>query len=160
MGNNYLGKNVLGKFEYNGVVVTLESPARNYEKRFGVVVYRGVKLETSLATDDSLIAHNFFKECISSCISLAGFPYMLPVSPHRKDGADHKPYDDPQLCMPTAELDVSVRALNCLKAENLYYVGDVVKAGRRVLKKVPNLGKGSLAEIETALETLGVSLPW
>lgn len=58
---------------------------------------------------------------------------------------------DPVLLKPVDELDLTVRSLNCLKAEKLYYVGDLVQRTEVELLKTPNLGKKSLTEIKDAL---------
>jgi hypothetical protein len=47
---------------------------------------------------------------------------------------------------------------NCLKAENIYYIGDLVQRTENELLKTPNLGKKSLTEIKDVLATHGLSL--
>lgn len=56
------------------------------------------------------------------------------------------------------ELDLTVRSANCLKAENIYYIGDLVQKAETDLLKTPNLGKKSLTEIKEVLEIKGLSL--
>jgi DNA-directed RNA polymerase subunit alpha len=51
-----------------------------------------------------------------------------------------------------------VRAANCLKAENIYYIGDLVQRTENDLLKTPNLGKKSLLEIKNVLASRGLSL--
>jgi len=55
------------------------------------------------------------------------------------------------LTQPVDDLDLTVRSLNCLKAEKIFYVGDLVQQTEVALLKTPNLGKKSLTEIEDAL---------
>ena len=56
------------------------------------------------------------------------------------------------------ELDLSVRSANCLKAENINYIGDLVQRTEVELLRTPNLGKKSLTEIKEVLESHGLSL--
>lgn len=58
---------------------------------------------------------------------------------------------DPMLLKPVDELDLTVRSENCLKAENIYYIGDLVRQTETELLKTPNLGKKSLTEIKDVL---------
>ena len=67
----------------------------------------------------------------------------------RRDEDENKV--DPVLLKPVDELDLTVRSLNCLKAEKLFYVGDLVQRTEVELLKTPNLGKKSLTEIKDAL---------
>lgn len=55
-------------------------------------------------------------------------------------------------------LDLTVRSANCLKAENIYYIGDLIQRSEVELLKTPNLGKKSLAEIKYILHERGLSL--
>ena len=50
------------------------------------------------------------------------------------------------------DLELGVRSTNCLKAENIYYIGDLVQRTENELMKTPNLGKKSLNEIKEALK--------
>lgn len=65
---------------------------------------------------------------------------------------------DPLLLRPVDDLELTVRAANCLKAENIYYIGDLVQRQENDLLKTPNLGKKSLTEIKTVLAQRGLSL--
>ncbi len=65
---------------------------------------------------------------------------------------------NPALMRPIDELELTVRSANCLKAENIYYVGDLVQRTEVELMKTPNLGKKSLNEIKDVLEQQGLSL--
>jgi DNA-directed RNA polymerase subunit alpha len=51
-----------------------------------------------------------------------------------------------------------VRSANCLKAENINYIGDLVQRTEVELLRTPNLGKKSLTEIKEVLESHGLSL--
>ena len=56
------------------------------------------------------------------------------------------------------DLELTVRSANCLKAENLYYIGDLVQRTETELLKTPNLGKKSLTEIKDVLASHGLTL--
>jgi len=76
--------------------------------------------------------------------------------------AAEEPEIDPVLLKPVDELELTVRSANCLKAESIYYIGDLVQHTETELLKTPNLGKKSLTEIKDVLAqrnlTLGVKL--
>lgn len=65
---------------------------------------------------------------------------------------------DPLMLRPVDDLELTVRAANCLKAENIYYIGDLVQRSENDLLKTPNLGKKSLTEIKSVLAQRGLSL--
>ena len=65
---------------------------------------------------------------------------------------------DPILLRPVDDLELTVRSANCLKAENIYYIGDLIQRTEVELLKTPNLGKKSLTEIKDILATHGLSL--
>ncbi|MGY0797868.1 DNA-directed RNA polymerase subunit alpha [Lysobacter sp. A286] len=65
---------------------------------------------------------------------------------------------DPVLLRPIDDLELTVRSANCLKAESIYYVGDLIQKTEVELLKTPNLGKKSLTEIKEVLAQRGLSL--
>lgn len=65
---------------------------------------------------------------------------------------------DPILLRPVDDLELTVRSANCLKAENIYYIGDLIQRTEVELLKTPNLGKKSLTEIKDILASRGLSL--
>lgn len=65
---------------------------------------------------------------------------------------------DPVLLRPVDDLELTVRSANCLKAENIYYIGDLVQKSENELLKTPNLGKKSLTEIKDVLAARSLSL--
>jgi DNA-directed RNA polymerase subunit alpha len=65
---------------------------------------------------------------------------------------------DPILLRPVDDLELTVRSANCLKAENIYYIGDLIQRTEVELLKTPNLGKKSLTEIKDVLGSHGLSL--
>jgi len=72
--------------------------------------------------------------------------------------ADQDDEVDPILLRPVDDLELTVRSANCLKAENIYYIGDLVQRTEVELLKTPNLGKKSLTEIKDVLASRGLSL--
>ena len=74
------------------------------------------------------------------------------------DDASFKPLIDPKLLCPVEDLELTVRSANCLKAEGIKYIGDLVQRTEVELLKTPNLGKKSLTEIKDVLAERGLSL--
>jgi len=91
---------------------------------------------------------------LSSFVVLEGAP---PVDESAK-GKSRQPSVDPILLRPVDDLELTVRSANCLKAENIYLIGDLIQRTEVELLKTPNLGKKSLTEIKDVLATRGLSL--
>jgi len=68
------------------------------------------------------------------------------------------PQMDPLLMRPVDDLELTVRSANCLKAENIYYIGDLIQRTENELLKTPNLGRKSLNEIKEVLASRGLTL--
>jgi DNA-directed RNA polymerase subunit alpha len=68
------------------------------------------------------------------------------------------PQVDPVLLRPVDDLELTVRSANCLKAENIFYIGDLIQRTENELLKAPNLGRKSLNEIKDVLATRGLTL--
>ena len=68
------------------------------------------------------------------------------------------PQVDPILLQPVDDLELTVRSANCLKAENIYYIGDLIQRSETELLKTPNLGRKSLNEIKEVLASKGLTL--
>lgn len=79
---------------------------------------------------------------------------------HDTNDVVHKvePTVDPVLTRPVDDLELTVRSANCLKAENIYYIGDLVQRTEMDLLRTPNLGRKSLTEIKAVLATRSLSL--
>lgn len=75
----------------------------------------------------------------------------------RADNKERNDFD-PVLLRPVDDLELTVRSANCLKAENIYYIGDLVQKSENELLKTPNLGKKSLTEIKDVLASRSLSL--
>jgi DNA-directed RNA polymerase subunit alpha len=72
--------------------------------------------------------------------------------------ARSSPTVDPILLRPVDDLELTVRSANCLKAENIYYIGDLIQRTENELLKTPNLGRKSLNEIKEVLAARGLTL--
>ncbi|MFZ1180098.1 MAG: DNA-directed RNA polymerase subunit alpha [Herbaspirillum sp.] len=70
----------------------------------------------------------------------------------------YAPQVDPILLRPVDDLELTVRSGNCLKAENIYYIGDLIQRSETELLKTPNLGRKSLNEIKEVLASRGLTL--
>ncbi len=73
-------------------------------------------------------------------------------------GVGRAPHVDPILLRPVDDLELTVRSANCLKAENIFYIGDLIQRTENELLKTPNLGRKSLNEIKEVLASRGLTL--
>lgn len=71
---------------------------------------------------------------------------------------EQAPPVDPVLLRPVDDLELTVRSANCLKAEDIYYIGDLIQRTETELLKTPNLGRKSLNEIKEVLASKGLTL--
>ena len=71
---------------------------------------------------------------------------------------EQEPDVDPVLLRPVDDLELTVRSANCLKAEQIFFIGDLIQRTEVELLKTPNLGKKSLTEIKDVLASRGLSL--
>ena len=96
------------------------------------------------------IAARVMMEQLTVFAELEGTP--LPVQKQKT------PPLDPLLLRPVDELELTVRSANCLKAESVFYIGDLIQRTENELLKTPNLGRKSLNEIKEVLAARGLSL--
>ncbi len=82
----------------------------------------------------------------------------LDVRPEPVEAKSSGPTIEPILLRPVDDLELTVRSANCLKAENIFLIGDLIQRTEVELLKTPNLGKKSLTEIKDVLATRGLSL--
>src|SRR6187455_1900808 len=87
---------------------------------------------------------------------LSVFASLQSTSEERQETA--QPQVDPILLQPVDDLELTVRSANCLKAENIYYIGDLIQRTENELLKTPNLGRKSLNEIKEVLASRGLTL--
>ncbi len=112
-----------------------------------------IELETNgtLEPDEAVRrAATILQDQLSAFVELKG---KEKVAPEQRE-----PEIDPLLLRPVDDLELTVRSANCLKAENIYYIGDLIQRTEVELLKTPNLGKKSLTEIKDVLASRGLSL--
>lgn len=116
-----------------------------------------IDLETNGTTNPEAVIRNaafILKQPLDAILELK-HPDETPTAPDVEV--------DPVLLNPMDTLALSARAANCLKAENIYFIGDLITKTEEELLLTPNLGKRSLKEIVTALEAnslaLGTTVP-
>ncbi|ETZ04994.1 MULTISPECIES: DNA-directed RNA polymerase subunit alpha [Holospora] len=74
------------------------------------------------------------------------------------EDVEHKEHFPVDFYKPVSELDLSIRCLNCLKLENVTYVGDLVRLKEQDLMKTPNFGRKSFQDIQRILASMGLTL--
>ena len=112
-----------------------------------------LELETNgtIDADDSIrCAATILQEQLSAFVELKDESAMEPV--------EEEPEVDPILLRPVDDLELTVRSANCLKTENIQFIGDLIQRTEVELLKTPNLGKKSLTEIKDILASRGLSL--
>lgn len=85
-------------------------------------------------------------------------PFVDLKSPPINKESSEQQSVNPIFVRPVDDLELTVRSANCLKAESIFYIGDLVQRNESDLLKTPNLGKKSLTEIKTVLSAHGLSL--
>ncbi len=116
-----------------------------------------VDIETNgaLSAEDAVRASaKILVEQLAVFAQLEGGEIDTIVSSSSRGGAQF----DPVLLRPVDELELTVRSANCLKAENIYYIGDLIQRTENELLKTPNLGRKSLNEIKEVLDSRGLTL--
>ncbi len=86
------------------------------------------------------------------------FANLTETAEAEVEAGAQEPTIDPILLRPVDDLELTVRSANCLKAENIFLIGDLIQRTEVELLKTPNLGKKSLTEIKDVLATRGLSL--
>ena len=112
-----------------------------------------IELETNgtIEPDEAIRrAATILQDQLSAFVDLQGKTEAQPES--------QEPEIDPILLRPVDDLELTVRSANCLKAEHIYYIGDLIQRTEVELLKTPNLGKKSLNEIKDVLASRGLSL--
>lgn len=116
-----------------------------------------VDIETNgaLSAEDAVRASaKILVEQLAVFAQLEGGEIDAIVSPSLRGSSQF----DPVLLRPVDELELTVRSANCLKAENIYYIGDLIQRTENELLKTPNLGRKSLNEIKEVLASRGLTL--
>ena len=115
------------------------------------------KLIIELETNGTLDPEDAIRRCATILQhQLAAFVELQAEVEQVEDKAEDEV--DPILLRPVDDLELTVRSANCLKAESIYYIGDLIQRTEVELLKTPNLGKKSLTEIKDVLAQRGLSL--
>lgn len=114
-----------------------------------------IDLETDGTIDPEEAVRNAATILQDQLSSFVRLDVDVQSTPEEKQGS---PEIDPILLRPVDDLELTVRSANCLKAENILLIGDLVQRTEVELLKTPNLGKKSLTEIKDVLADRGLSL--
>ena len=115
------------------------------------------KLIIELQTDGSIDAEETISDAATVLHEQLAVFFDLTIIEAEPE-VEPEPEIDPVLLRPVDDLELTVRSANCLKAEHVYYIGDLVQRTEVELLKTPNLGKKSLTEIKDILASHGLTL--
>ena len=120
------------------------------------------KLVVEIETNGAITAEDAVRASAKILVEqLAVFAQLeggdIPVFPGEGSQRSNATFD-PILLRPVDELELTVRSANCLKAENIYYIGELIQRTENELLKTPNLGRKSLNEIKEVLASRGLTL--
>lgn len=120
------------------------------------------KLEMTIETNGAIGPEEALRESVrilQDQLTVFGsiHPDELAVE-KEEEAANNPPPIDPILLRPVDDLELTVRSANCLKAENIYFIGDLIQRTENELLKTPNLGRKSLNEIKEVLAAHGLTL--
>jgi len=165
-GRGYVPSNTRNKEEENTVIGTLKldasySPIRrvsyNVENARVAQSTNLDKLIIDLQTNGAVDPEEAIRT--AATILQAQLSSFVNLQSMEDEVAEDEEADiDPILLRPVDELELTVRSANCLKAENIYYIGDLIQRTEVELLRTPNLGKKSLTEIKDVLASHGLSL--
>ena len=120
------------------------------------------KLEMTIETNGAIGPEEALRESVRILqVQLAVFGSIHPednAEPKADAAALNPPPLDPILLRPVDDLELTVRSANCLKAESIYFIGDLIQRTENELLKTPNLGRKSLNEIKEVLAAHGLTL--
>jgi len=118
------------------------------------------KLAITVETDGSITPED--SVAIAARILQDQFQFFINFEePHQATAAQEAVGDLPfnrNLLRRVDELELTVRATNCLKNDNIVYIGDLVQKSKETMLRTPNFGRKSLNEIEGVLAQLGLTL--
>ncbi|QEY23994.1 DNA-directed RNA polymerase subunit alpha [Neisseria animalis] len=115
------------------------------------------KLVLDIETDGSLDPEEAVRSAARILIDQMSIFADLQGTPV-EEVEEKAPPIDPILLRPVDDLELTVRSANCLKAEDIYYIGDLIQRTETELLKTPNLGRKSLNEIKEVLASKGLTL--
>lgn len=115
------------------------------------------KLIIDIETDGSVDPEEAIRFAARVLVDQFSFFTELESTPVPTD-LPRSPTIDPALLKPVDDLELTVRSANCLKVENIFYIGDLIQRTEAELLRTPNLGRKSLNEIKEVLATRDLSL--
>lgn len=116
------------------------------------------KLILTIETNGTIDPEQAVKEAAGILRSQLAVFVDITADDVQESSADDDVEIDPILLRSIDDLELTVRSANCLKAESIYYIGDLIQRTEVELLKTPNLGKKSLTEIKDVLAARGLSL--
>ena len=117
------------------------------------------RLVIDLETNGTIDPEDAIRRAATILQEQLSFFVKLDEKGSAEEPKEEKAYSiDPILLRPVDDLELTVRSANCLKAENIFLIGDLIQRTEVELLKTPNLGKKSLTEIKDVLATRGLSL--
>jgi len=116
------------------------------------------KLKIVIETNGVITAEEAIRQSARILVDQFNVFAALEGTEAAAEAPSRAPMVDPILLRPVDDLELTVRSANCLKAENIYYIGDLIQRTENELLKTPNLGRKSLNEIKEVLATRGLSL--
>ncbi len=118
------------------------------------------KLVMEIETNGAIAPEEAIRQSARILVEQLAFFGQIDVNPIDSiaQPAQRQTQIDPILLRPVDELELTVRSANCLKAENIYYIGDLIQRTETELLKTPNLGRKSLNEIKEVLASRGLTL--
>ena len=116
------------------------------------------KLIINIETNGVISAEEAIRQSARVLVEQLSVFASLEGTESTSEAPAHAPAVDPILLRPVDDLELTVRSANCLKAENIYYIGDLIQRSENELLKTPNLGRKSLNEIKEVLASRGLTL--
>lgn len=121
------------------------------------------KLEMTIETNGAISPEEALRESVRILQDQLAVFGSIHQDAGQQDAQEDKatanpPPLDPILMRPVDDLELTVRSANCLKAESIYYIGDLIQRTENELLKTPNLGRKSLNEIKEVLAAHGLTL--
>lgn len=120
------------------------------------------KLEMTIETNGAISPEDALRESVrilQDQLAVFGAITQEGGQPQAEEADSMNPPPlDPVLMRPVDDLELTVRSANCLKAESIYYIGDLIQRTENELLKTPNLGRKSLNEIKEVLAAHGLTL--
>ena len=117
-----------------------------------------MEIETNGAVTPEEAIRSSAQILVDQLVVFTGLQTVDGINDVFSGGLPAKDNHDPILLRPVDELELTVRSANCLKAENIYYIGDLIQRTETELLKTPNLGRKSLNEIKEVLAARGLTL--